>query len=76
MKPLARGTPGMLALVLMVLLFLYACAGPKLVAGTTATKDQMKFLYVQGGGQGIIKCGVTADGKLSNCREIPVNLKD
>jgi hypothetical protein len=63
-------------LAALLIMALTGCAGPKVVAGSTGTKDQVKFLYVQDNHQGIIKCKVEEDGKPSGCREITLNLKD
>jgi hypothetical protein len=53
------------------------CAAPaKVIKAITNNNDQIKFLYVQGNSQGIIKCTVGAAGALSQCREMAVVLAD
>lgn len=47
----------------------------KYVAASTGTADQIKFLYVEkGGDQGVIKCQRAPDGTLSNCRTMRLEL--
>ena len=59
------------------LLALGGCgAQAKVITAITNNNDQIKFLYVQGGSQGIIKCGVAADGALSKCRDMAVVLEE
>jgi hypothetical protein len=59
------------------LLALGGCGAPaKVITAITNNNDQIKFLYVQGGSQGIIKCGVAADGALSKCRDMAVVLEE
>ena len=54
-----------------------SCAGPRVVVKTTATKDQMKLLYVQDNvHQGIIRCEIVEEGKLDKCKELAVHLND
>lgn len=66
--------------VIAGLLALAALAGctppPKVVTNITNARDQVKFLYVQGDGQGVLKCQVAQDGALSQCRDIAVALDD
>lgn len=53
------------------------CAAPaKVITAITNNNDQIKFLYVQGNSQGIIKCTVGAAGALSQCREMAVVLAE
>jgi hypothetical protein len=49
---------------------------PKLVVHVTSARDQIKFLYLQGNGQGVLKCQVAADGALNQCRDVAVALDD
>ncbi len=49
---------------------------PKLVVQITNARDQIKFLYVQGNGQGVMKCQVAPDGALNQCRDIAVAIDD
>jgi hypothetical protein len=49
---------------------------PKLVVHITNARDQIKFLYVQGNGQGVLKCQVAPDGALTQCRDIVVAIDD
>ena len=59
------------------LLALGGCKAPaKVITAITNNNDQIKFLYVQGGSQGIIKCGVATDGALSKCRDMAVVLEE
>lgn len=65
------------ALIGGALLALGGCAAPaKVITSITNNNDQIKFLYVQGSAQGIIKCGVAADGALSKCRDMAVVLEE
>jgi hypothetical protein len=58
------------ALIGGAVLALAGCgAQAKVITAITSNNDQIKFLYVQGGSQGIIKCGVAGDGALSKCRD-------
>ncbi|APR78362.1 Hypothetical protein A7982_03709 [Minicystis rosea] len=53
------------------------CAPPaKFVTAITNSHDQIKFLYVQGPSQGIVKCAVGPGGALTQCREMAVSLED
>lgn len=53
------------------------CVTPaKYITAITNANDQIKFLYVQGSRQGIIKCIVGQAGALSQCREMAVVLSD
>lgn len=53
------------------------CAAPaKVITAITSNNDQIKFLYVQGAGQGIIKCAIGPAGALSQCREMAVVLAE
>jgi hypothetical protein len=53
------------------------CAAPaKVITGITSNNDQIKFLYVQGSSQGIIKCAVGPAGALSKCREMTLTLEE
>jgi hypothetical protein len=48
----------------------------KIITAITSSNDQIKFLYVQGGGQGIVKCAVAPDGALGKCRDMAVVLEE
>lgn len=53
------------------------CAAPaKVITAITHNNQQIKFLYVQGTSQGIIKCSIGAEGALSQCREMAVVLAE
>lgn len=53
------------------------CAAPaKVIKAITNNNDQIKFLYVQGTSQGIIKCTVGPAGALTQCREMAVVLAE
>ena len=54
------------------------CYHPKLINMITASKDQIKFMYVDQGTQeqGAIRCAVAADGTLSQCTEIAFVFND
>ena len=52
------------------------CASPRVVTAVTSSRDQIKFLYVEGSDQGVIKCSVAGDGALSGCRRMAVSLED
>ena len=64
------------ALVAGLAAVLGGCASPRVVTAITSSRDQIKFLYVEGSDQGVIKCSVGADGALSQCRRIAVSLED
>lgn len=65
------------AAVILAVLAAGGCAAPaKVITAITNTNDQIKFLYVQGNSQGIIKCAVGAAGALSQCREMTVVLAE
>ena len=53
------------------------CAGsPRVVTAITSSRDQVKFLYIEGNGQGVIKCKVAADGTLGECHPMTVTFQD
>lgn len=52
------------------------CSHPRLVRGITSRNDEVKFLYVEGGDTGVIKCKMGADGALSECHSMSVNLEE
>lgn len=53
------------------------CAAPaKVITAITNNNEQIKFLYVQGSSQGIIKCSIGPAGALSQCREMAVVLAE
>ncbi len=63
--------------VALSLLALVGCArAPRVVTAITYSRDQIKFLYNEGGSQGILKCKVNPGGALSECRPIGVKLED
>ena len=65
------------ALIAGALLALGGCAArAKVITAITNNNDQIKFLYVQGDSQGIIKCGVAAVVALSKCRDMAVVLEE
>ena len=65
------------AAVILAVLAGGGCAAPaKVITAITNNNDQIKFLYVQGNSQGIIKCTVGAAGALSQCREMAVVLAE
>ncbi|HVJ88544.1 MAG TPA: hypothetical protein VM580_01995 [Labilithrix sp.] len=64
------------ALVAGLAAVLGGCAHPRVVTAITSSRDQIKFLYVEGSDQGVIKCSVGADGALSQCRNIAVSLEE
>jgi hypothetical protein len=51
-------------------------ASAKVITSITSSNSQIKFLYRQGGGQGIIKCEVASGGALTNCREMAIVLDE
>ena len=62
---------------ILAALVVSGCAAPaKFITAITSSNDQIKFLYVQGGGQGIIKCAIGPAGALTQCREMAVILGD
>lgn len=48
---------------------------PKYVAASTGRVGEIKFLYVDNDGRGIIKCNRAEDGSLSGCRKMQIVLK-
>lgn len=65
------------AMSVALLLTVSGCVTPaKWITAITTRNDQIKFLYVQGKSQGIIKCMVGPAGALSQCREMTVVLGD
>lgn len=74
-----RRVPQTLAKLTVAAAFLMSMGGcaprAKVIRAITHNTDQIKFLYTQGSGQGIIKCRVAADGALSQCREMAVVLE-
>ncbi|OJY25994.1 MAG: hypothetical protein BGO98_36015 [Myxococcales bacterium 68-20] len=52
------------------------CGSPRVVRGITSRADQVKFLYIEGGDTGVVKCQLGADGTLSNCHPMTVALED
>ena len=61
--------------MVLAIMAIGGCAAPaKSITAITGSQAQIKFLYVQGEKQGIIKCAIGPDGALSNCREMSVVL--
>ena len=60
----------------IVALGLVGCSSPRLVRGITSRADQVKFLYYEGGATGVIKCRLGADGVMSQCVPMNVELED
>ena len=52
------------------------CGSPRVVRGITSRADQVKFLYVEGGDTGVVKCQLGTDGSLSKCHPMTVTLED
>ena len=52
------------------------CGSPRVVRGITSRADQVKFLYIEGGDTGVVKCQLGADGSLSKCHPMTVVLED
>jgi hypothetical protein len=51
------------------------CTHARTVQAITMSRDQIKFLYSEGGTQGILKCQVAPDGSLSGCRQMTLALE-
>jgi len=64
----------MSAALLSVLALSGCAAHAKVITAITTSREQIKFLYVQGSGQGIIKCVIGPAGALSGCHEMAVIL--
>ncbi len=68
---------GRAALIVFGLLALGGCASsPRVVTAITSSRDQIKFLYVEGTDQGVIKCKVAGDGALGECQRMAVTFQD
>jgi hypothetical protein len=67
---------GAVALLVGLASMIGGCASPRVVTAVTSSRDQIKFLYVEGNDQGVIKCNVAGDGALSSCRRMAVSLED
>lgn len=52
------------------------CAKPRVIQAITGRQDTMKFLYVEGNDQGIVRCKVGPDGALSQCQAVAVALEE
>jgi len=67
-----------LALVGLVVGATGCTVGPRYVATSTASKGQVKFLYVgnKGTTTGIVKCEMAETGELRNCRDVKVVLEE
>ena len=52
------------------------CGSPRVVRGITSRADQVKFLYIEGGDTGVVKCQLGSDGTLSSCRPMTVQMED
>lgn len=48
----------------------------RVVTAITSSRDQIKFLYIEGSDQGVIKCKVAGDGSLGECRQMAVVYED
>jgi phosphoribosylformylglycinamidine (FGAM) synthase-like amidotransferase family enzyme len=55
---------------------LVGCAKPRVIQAITGRQDQMKFLYVEGNDQGIVRCKVNPDGSLTQCANVSVALEE
>ncbi len=55
---------------------LAGCAKPRVVQAITGRQDHLKFLYVEGSEQGIVRCKVGPDGALSACQAVSVALEE
>jgi hypothetical protein len=65
------------ALMAVVTMLAGGCASsPRVVTAITSSRDQIKFLYVEGSDQGVIKCKVGGDGSLTQCRQMAVTFED
>lgn len=73
----ARATASRVALMVFGLALMGGCASsPRVVTAITSSRDQVKFLYVEGNDQGVIKCKVGGDGALGQCRQMTVTYQD
>lgn len=62
--------------VLVALIGGVACAPPpKVVRQITSSRDQIKFLVVQGNQQQVVKCKMATDGALSECKPMQIVFK-
>ena len=65
------------ALMALVLMTVGGCASSaRVVTAITSSRDQIKFLYVEGTDQGVIKCKVASDGAIGQCRQMAVAYED
>lgn len=62
--------------LILTLTILSACAGPRLVVGSTGRQGVVKFIWDDRDEQGLIKCDVAQNGALSNCRSMSIELKE
>ena len=68
---------GRVVLMAVALSAMGGCASnARVVTAITSSRDQVKFLYVEGSDQGVIKCKVGADGSLGQCRQMAVAFED
>ena len=65
-----------LGVLVAIALGAVGCGSPRVVRGITSRADQVKFLYIEGGDTGVVKCELGPDGALSNCRPMTVALDD
>ena len=66
-----------MGVALLLALTVSGCVTPaKYITAITSSNDQIKFLYVQGSSQGIIKCAIGPAGALTSCRPMAVVLGD
>ncbi len=65
------------ASAILLSMFAFGCVGPRYIAASTASKGQVKFLHIDGAGnQGVVKCQMSEDGDLSNCRDVQITLTE
>jgi hypothetical protein len=64
------------ALLACVAVFASACGSPRVIQAITGARDQMKFVYREGGAQGVLKCAVLPNGQLTQCRQMKIVLEE
>lgn len=73
-QPFARTR---IALIAIAMAAVSGCASsPRVVTAITSSRDQIKFLYIEGSDQGVIKCKVGGDGALGQCHPMAVSFQD
>lgn len=65
-----------LGVLVVTALAAVGCGSPRIVRGITSRGDQVKFLYIEGGDTGVVKCKLNPDGTLTSCRPMTVALED